>query len=304
MSLPTLIGLIQLATNNAEEITDYVGILDVQPAVPASSYTGETWRNSVGQLFYSDGTNWVTDKEILFSTTPLQNQPSSIYKMGIDTVGIDTIYIANNGVFRRFQSGQTYTEGYGINIINPYVIEVDTTQIVTQNDLSTYEPYIYADFPLDGTGQSLTPLKLADAPTLGNILFWDSSGPSWAISTGAAPTLNQVLGWTGTQWAPINVAGKIDTFDVSGSNLRLSLQFDNEPAKLVPITSIAPIQNLTAGAGISITGTTNRTIINTGDLSNTNEIQVIDTLRVNGPNLEASLSLDGQPVRTVLLSLS
>ena len=55
----------------------------------------------------------------------------------------------------------------------------------------------------------------------------------------------------------------------------------------------------TAGAGIDITGTV---ISNTGDLSNTNEIQRIDTLSLSGNVLSASLLNDGVPASTVDLS--
>jgi len=57
----------------------------------------------------------------------------------------------------------------------------------------------------------------------------------------------------------------------------------------------------TAGTGIGIAGTV---ISNTGDLSNTNELQTIDTFSVSGQTLSVSLSSDGQPARTVTLPAS
>ena len=62
----------------------------------------------------------------------------------------------------------------------------------------------------------------------------------------------------------------------------------------IPLTGNA----YTAGTGIDITG---NVITNTGDLSNTNEIQYIDTLRLTGTTLEASLYNDGLPLKTVSL---
>lgn len=53
--------------NSVNEITDYVAGLDTVPSESPIPNLGETWRNSVGQLFYSDGTQWLTDKEVLFT---------------------------------------------------------------------------------------------------------------------------------------------------------------------------------------------------------------------------------------------
>jgi hypothetical protein len=78
------------------------------------------------------------------------------------------------------------------------------------------------------------------------------------------------------------------SFYVSGSNLALT---DAGGTINVAVSSIAPVQAVSAGTGISISGTTNRTITNTGDLSATNEIQ---TLSLSGSDL--SLSLGGGTV--------
>lgn len=40
------------------DITSYIGISGVAPAVAASSYTGEVWKNSVGELYSSNGVIW------------------------------------------------------------------------------------------------------------------------------------------------------------------------------------------------------------------------------------------------------
>ena len=59
---------------------------------------------------------------------------------------------------------------------------------------------------------------------------------------------------------------QIDTFELSGNTLRLSISGDNEPFKSIDLSSIIP--SLVAGQGISISGDT---ITNTGDLSIINE---------------------------------
>lgn len=94
----------------------------------------------------------------------------------------------------------------------------------------------------------------------------------------------------------------IDTFRVNSSNVELSISNDGQPIKTIPIISIAPVQSIIGGTGISVSGTNNITITNTGDLSNTNEIQYIDTLRLTGTTLETSLFNDGLPLKTVDLS--
>lgn len=95
---------------------------------------------------------------------------------------------------------------------------------------------------------------------------------------------------------------KIDTFRVNGSNVELSLQRDNESVKTIPVTSIAPVQSVIAGSGISVSGTNNLTVANTGDLSSTNEIQRLDTFTIVSNVLLASLLNDGVPFSSVDLS--
>lgn len=47
--------------NTLNEITEYIGATDVAPAVAASGYTGQLWKNSVGQIYRSDGVSWIKD---------------------------------------------------------------------------------------------------------------------------------------------------------------------------------------------------------------------------------------------------
>ena len=91
----------------------------------------------------------------------------------------------------------------------------------------------------------------------------------------------------------------IDTFRVDGSNVELSISNDGQPVKTIPVISIAPVQSIIGGTGISVSGTNNITITNTGDLSNTNEIQQIDTFSISGAIISNSLSSDGVPAKTL-----
>jgi hypothetical protein len=112
-------------SNPLNEITDFIGTYDVAPAVPASGETGETWRNSVGELYYSDGTSWYTNKEIRFAIASLEGQSAGRYKIGIDTVGVDTIYISNNGTFRQFLSKVNLDQAYNNFGSTPAIITID-----------------------------------------------------------------------------------------------------------------------------------------------------------------------------------
>ncbi|MFN7302492.1 MAG: hypothetical protein ACK5U7_13550, partial [Bacteroidota bacterium] len=133
---------IQIGVNNAEEITDYIGSVDTPPAYSASLHSGETWRNSVGQLFYSNGTQWLTDKEILLTNTSLLNQPSSIYKLGIDTSGVnDVLYVSNNNIFKKLEVGGTLT--------GEVITVADTTQLDTVHRVQFYQ------YPLQSGGERI-----------------------------------------------------------------------------------------------------------------------------------------------------
>jgi hypothetical protein len=124
-------------------------------------------------------------------------------------------------------------------------------------------------------------------------LTFTGSGPIYTLnsSTGTDVQLEQWSGMTLTRSGNKLIFAAIDSskinelnasFDISGGNLRVT---DAGGTLTVPLTSIAPVQALSAGTGISISGTSTRTITNTGDLSNTNELQ---NLSLSGQNLGIS----------------
>jgi hypothetical protein len=120
----------------------------------------------------------------------------------------------------------------------------------------------------------------------------------------------------------------IDTFSFSSDTLRVSISGDGQKYKTVYLPSISDTDdqnlsfatksgstntlNISDGAGVNILDGTGInisrdasnqiTVNNTGDLSNTNEIQTIDTFEINSNTLRASLSGDGQAFKTVSLS--
>lgn len=139
---------------------------------------------------------------------------------------------------------------------------------------------------LEGHGTLSEPLKLAQqGATNGQILR--NNGTTWLPGN---DTDNQNLSLIGNQLNISNgtgitlpdgsVTNEIQTLSLSGTNLSLSNGGGTVTIPVGPTYS--------AGTGIGINGST---ISNTGDLSNTNEIQ---SLSINGPNL--SLSNNGGTV--------
>jgi len=151
---------------------------------------------------------------------------------------------------------------------------------------------------LAGTGISGSPLGIAQQGAFsGQILKWNGAG--WApandeVGTGGGTNNNYAAGTgisiTGT--SPnfvINNTGdsdnnpnnEVQTISLSGNQLSLSLG-----GGTVTLPSTGGGTTYTAGTGISFSGTApNVTINNVGDLSNTNEIQV---LNLAGSNLSLS----------------
>ena len=119
-------------------------------------------------------------------------------------------------------------------------------------------------------------------------------------------------------------------FDISAGNLRIT---DAGATRTVALTSIAPVQSISSGTGITVSGTSAITVTNSApdqtvsiagggintvtgtypsftvtgnevDGSTTNEIQTIDTFSVSGSIVSLSLSNDAQPAKTITLPAS
>lgn len=136
-----------------------------------------------------------------------------------------------------------------------------------------------AEFIGDGTAS--VPLELAPGTTNGQVLKWN--GSNWVPGTdlNSGNTYAAGTGITVTGTAPnftVNNAGdlsntnEIQTISIVGNVISLSL---GGGSVTVPSTGGGG-SSYTAGAGIDITGTApNETIVNTGDLSTTNELQAL-----------------------------
>ena len=104
-----------------------------------------------------------------------------------------------------------------------------------------------------------------------------------------------------------NEIQQIDTFAIfSGNQLCISLSADGVVKHCITLpTGTADTTIVTAGTGISVTGDGSLgspyVITNTGDLSNTNEIQRLDTFTIVSGVLRASLLNDGVPFSSVTL---
>lgn len=209
--------------NSVNEITDYVGTTDVPPSPPASSYAGETWRNSVGEFYYSNGTQWLSDKEVKLTNTSLQGQSTGRYKIGIDTLGKDTMYLANNGIFRRFEAGGSnisfqlttpplgdleITDGGGT--LSVPILNIAPIQSITGSNEISVSPSPGGSLSLDMPSQGAS---------LHDIFRWD--GSAWKPSTfytqypligNATPsdpiklddglTAGDLIMWDGADWTP------------------------------------------------------------------------------------------------------
>ncbi len=160
---------------------------------------------------------------------------------------------------------------------------------------------------LGGNGTTTSPLGMAQqGAASGQTLKWNGSqwapandmvgsgGDNWGSQsvvtnstldgsgTFASPlgmaqqgaTFGQTLKWNGAAWAPANdLDNDIQTISIAGSTLSIS----NGNSVTIPSAI-----NYSAGVGINIAG---NVISNTGDLSNTNELQ---TLSVSGNQLTIS----------------
>lgn len=146
------------------------------------------------------------------------------------------------------------------------------------------------------------------------------TGEWWRNSSGEGYRSN------GTIWLPVG-GSAYDTLYVDTGLLIIKGPNDSLSTDVI---SIAPVQSLNAGTGISITPYPGGayTINNTGDLSNTNEIELptqtsnngkalytngttpywgtvaskIDTFQINGANLLISLQNDNEPAKSIAAS--
>lgn len=182
-----------------------------------------------------------------------------------------------------------YTAGTGISISDDVITNAAPDQVVglTGGGITvitgTYPNFTITSNEVDGsTTNELQNLSL--------------SGQSLSISSGTGVTLPVVgvsagtgIGVSGSggtftvsNTGDLSATNELNTsFSVSGSNLALT---DAGGTINVPVSSIAPVQAVVAGAGISISGTTTRTVT-ASDVSPTNELQ---TLSLSGSDLTLS----------------
>lgn len=217
-----------------------------------------------------------------------------------------------------------YTAGTGIGISSGVITNTAPDQVVSISGVGITPSGTYPNFTLTAADQSAT-------NELQNLSL---SGQSLGISSGTGVTLPVVNVAAGTgigvssssgnftvsnsspdQTVSLTNGGGIlvtgtypsftltatdqsaanelnTSFSVSGSNLALT---DAGGTINVPVSSIAPVQAVAAGSGISISGTTTRTVT-AADVSATNELQ---TLSLSGSDLTLS---DGGGTVTIPLT--
>lgn len=123
---------------------------------------------------------------------------------------------------------------------------------------------VTTDATLSGDGTLPNPLKIAQqGASSGQVLKWN--GTTWLPAADGGTTYTggtgiNVTGTVITNTGDLSATNELNTsLNVVGSNLAL---VDPGGTLTVPVASIAPVQAVAAGTGISIAGTTTRTITN------------------------------------------
>ena len=211
------------------------------PAYTPNKYNSDIVMNACAtpELYYhSGGGTWVclncagaTDLSFTGSDSP--------YKLNSST-GTDVLFRASTNVTLS-RSG-------------------DTLDIAASGGIST----VNTDATLSGDGSSGTPLKIAQqSATSGQVLKWN--GTTWAPAADAGTTYTggtgiDVTGTVISNTGDLSATNELNTAaSVTGGSLRIT---DAGGNKDVPVTDIAPVQAVSAGTGISISGTSTRTITN------------------------------------------
>jgi hypothetical protein len=123
---------------------------------------------------------------------------------------------------------------------------------------------VTTDATLSGDGTVPNPLKIAQqGAASGQVLKWN--GTTWLPAADGGTTYTggtgiNVTGTVITNTGDLSATNELNTsLNIVGSNLAL---VDPGGTLTVPVASIAPVQAVAAGTGISIAGTTTRTITN------------------------------------------
>ena len=188
-----------------------------------------------------------------------------------------------------------YTAGTGIGISSGVISNTAPDQVVSISGVGITPSGAYPNFTLTAADQSATN-ELQTLSISGQNLTLSNSGGTVAIPSadGSETKINVGSGLSksgsGTSGSPyvltntgdLSTTNELNTaFSVTGGNLRLVDAAGNLD---VPVSSIAPVQSVFAGSGITISGVSDITI-NADDNSPTNELQ---TLSLDGNDLTLS----------------
>ena len=213
------------------------------PAYTPNKYNSDIVMNACAtpELYYhSGGGTWVCLNCASAGATDLSFTGSdSPYKLNSST-GTDVLFRAGTNVTLS-RSG-------------------DTLDIAASGGITT----VSTDATLSGDGSVGTPLKIAQqSATSGQVLKWN--GITWLPATDAGTTYTagtgiDVTGTVISNTGDLSATNELNTAAlVTGGNLRITDAGGNLD---VPVTDIAPVQAVAAGTGISISGTSTRTITN------------------------------------------
>jgi len=237
-------------------------------------------------------------------------------------VGIESLVWSNGLSSTILTDGETFSVQGGANGVdvngggtNDLTVNLDFTELATTTSLIAGTDFVIQEGTLERKIDESDVQEWIEDWLNNSFLIagtdltatYDDPGNTWTLDyTGSAGTDDQT----------------IDTLQLTGTTLEVSLEGDGEPAQTVDLSSLqdgtgTDDQNITGstfntGTGqltIGIENGTNQSLSLDGryltsevDGSTTNEIQEVDTLQLSGTTLEISLSQDGVGLSSVDLS--
>jgi hypothetical protein len=338
--------------NPVNEIVDYVGITNVAPATDPTLYTGQLWKNSVGQLYRSNGVSWINDGYTLNTSTefagngtlatplklaqqsattgqtlkwdgtkwtPANDNVGSVVTANLTgtskvtvTNGVGAVLGASNvvldvneanlnsGLIPIIDIGNYFPNDNvnaalqvlgaasqpGVTKLGPTIapsgpngglISNDTLYLAPADDIYKGVIRLAGDLDLPANAPVVTGFYGRDlvstAPTDGQVYAWNSTLSRWVPTTPSAGGLTDlsIANRTANNLDVVSSTGTDATLPFA-TNLLAGLLTGGDKAKLDTLNN----QSISAGTGISVLRTgQNYQVTNTGDLSNTNELQTI-----------------------------